>query len=88
MAGEEHLKQGGAPDDTGVEGHSDHLGVAGALAAHLLVGGIVHVATRVAGNHLADASESFQRALDAPEAASSEDHVLHRITCGSSAPRG
>ena len=41
MAGKEYLEQSGSPDDFGIEGHSNYLSVAGALATDLLISWII-----------------------------------------------
>ena len=41
MAGEKYLEQSGSLDDFGIEGHTNYLSVAGALATDLLISRII-----------------------------------------------
>ena len=52
--------------------HLDDLGVAGAMAADLLVGGILRVAAGVAADALDDARHALEDRLRAPEASAPE----------------
>ena len=74
---EEDLKQRFVGNDGRVKLDFHHLGVAGAAAAHRLVGGVGVVAACVGGECGLNAVNLFVGAFNAPEASAADDHPFH-----------
>ena len=70
--GVEHPQQVGVGQHGRVEGDADHLGMAGAAGADLLVGRVRGAAAGIARQHVGDAVEVAVDRLQAPEAAAAE----------------
>ena len=63
-----------------IKAHLHYFLMAGGLAAHLAVGGVVDMAAAVAADHLHNAREGLKVVLHAPETAPSE-HRCFQIRC-------
>ena len=64
-------------DDLGIEGNLDHFGVAGAIRANVLIGGVIDLAAGIADRRGFDARQTPERGFDAPETARTECGLLH-----------
>ena len=79
---EKHAKHGAVVNDVGVVLEFHHFSVAGALAADLLVGGVLNMASCIARPSRKHALQVLHRRFDAPEASSTNHEFRHGITCG------
>jgi hypothetical protein len=75
----EETQHGVVAGEPGIEDRKDHLGVAGAPAAHLFVGGVRREAPRVAHRGGVHAVGLPEAPLCAPEAAHCEDRALQPL---------
>src|SRR5699024_9652440 len=84
VAGEEEAQDDILRDDLRVEGHLERLRVAGRPAAHLLVGGVLDIATGVAADDGGDSARALVDGVEAPEASGTQGESLHvpPDTCG------
>ena len=64
-------------DDFRIEGDFDHFGVAGAIRANVLIGGVIQLAAGIAYLRGSDARQTPERGFDAPKTACTECSLLH-----------
>ena len=79
---EKHAKHGAVVNDVGVVLEFHHFSVAGALAADLLVGGVLNMASCIARPSRKHALQVLHRRFNAPEASPTNHEFRHGITCG------
>ena len=85
MDGKKHLQQIGKGYLPWIEGDLHNLGMAGALAADLLIGRIGHMAAGIAGLHGSDADHFPKHGFQTPKAAAAKCSLFH-INPPASAP--
>ena len=72
----EYFKQLGIGDRVWVEVYPRHFGVSSLTCHDIIVGWIVEITTRVAGDDVADAGDVQVARLGTPETASSQSRLL------------